>query len=370
VHVAHVVPVFPPYRSGTGNVAWQQALHLSRLGVDVSVFTTAVSRPPSSPHGVNVVALRPMLRRGNAACLPQILLRTAPFDIIHLHYPFFGTAELIAARRRLGGPRLVLQYQFDVLGQGWSSRVFRWHRRFVLPSIVKSADAVVVTSRDYVESSFLWDRLQLLEPRMVVVPAGVDLDSFHPHGETAARGEAPHVLFIGSLDRAHYFKGLNVLLQAMRLLPHVELSIGGDGNLRPTYEAMARDLGVGDRVRFLGDISDAELPPLYRSGDVLVLPSVDRTEAFGLVLLEAMACARPVVASRLAGVRSLIEDGRNGYLARPGDAADLAEKITLSVRHRDTLGNCGRRLVEERFGWPMLGRELMTVYRRVMSYDS
>ena len=94
--------------------------------------------------------------------------------------------------------------------------------------------------------------------------------------------------------------------------------VGGDGEWRTEYEAQAR-ASLGDRVRFVGDVADETLPDYYRAADALALPSIDRTEAFGLVLLEALACGTPVVASRLPGVRTLVDDGRTGFLVDPGD---------------------------------------------------
>src|SRR5262245_2500750 len=147
--VAHVVPVFPPYHGGMGRLAFEQARELAEKGVEVRVLTPATSVPPTVPRGVEVIPLRPALQNGNAAVLPQIVRWTRPCDLIHLHYPFFGTAELLAARRLLKGPPLVLQYQMDVVGEGWKAHLFHWHRRLALPLVLRAADAIIVTSADY-----------------------------------------------------------------------------------------------------------------------------------------------------------------------------------------------------------------------------
>ena len=141
MRVAHVAPVFPPYRGGMGTVAYQQARALAEAGVEVTVFTPRAASPRRRPPGVAVVELPPVFRRGNAACVPQVLTHAHRFDLVHLHYPFFGTAELLAARRLFGRPRLVLQYQMDVVGVHWKARLFEWHRRVLLPLILHAADA-------------------------------------------------------------------------------------------------------------------------------------------------------------------------------------------------------------------------------------
>lgn len=371
MRVAHIAPVFPPYRGGMGTVAYQQAEALAEAGVEVTVFTPQKASPRRRPPGVAVIELPALLSKGNAACLPQVLRRAAEHDLIHLHYPFFGTAELVAARRFAGGPPLILQYQMDVIGRGWRARAFRWHRRLVLPLVLRAADAIIVTSRDYAASSFLASRLPGLETRLRVIPPGVDLRLLSPSGDRdpARRhfggASGPTVFFLARLDRTHYFKGLHILLEAIQRLPAVRLVVGGDGNLRVHYEAQAARLGVGTRVRFASEIPDELLPAYYRAADVVALPSVDRTEAFGLVLLEAMACGTAVVASRLPGVRTLVQDGYNGYLVEPGNAADLAEKIESCLRDAPTLGANAHAFVTARFSAAVVAQQLLDLYQRL-----
>lgn len=366
VRVAHVTPVFPPYRGGMGTVAYHQAEALARLGVDVTVFTPAMSPPRRIPPGVQVVELRPAAYFGNAACLPQIIGRCRDFDIVHLHYPFFGTAEILAAWRLAGAPPLVVQYQMDVVGDGWKAPLFRWHRRLVFPMILRAADQILVTSLDYAESSrFLRARMPSLDEKVTVLPAGVDTAAFSPRDRAAARRalglpDTPLVFFLSRLDRAHYFKGLHILVRSLRRVPDVTLVIGGDGELRRRYERHAAK-HLGNRALFVGDIDDADLPSYYAAANVFVLPSIDRTEAFGLVLLEAMACGTPVVASRLRGVQTLVEDGDSGYLVPAGNEAELAEKIATVIADRERMSGHARRLAD-RFNWTDIAARLKGIY--------
>lgn len=372
MRVAHVAPVFPPYRGGMGTVAFHQARALAAAGAAVTVFTPRAAAPRAVPDGVELVEVPALLARGNAASLPQLLWRTAGYDVTHLHYPFFGTAELLAARRTVGGPRLVLQYQMDVVGVHWKARLFHWHRRTLLPFVLHAADAILVTSHDYAASSFLAPRLTALERKLVAIPGGVDLTHFTPAGNRAelrARlglSEMPTVFFLARLDRAHYFKGLHVLIEALAQIPEAALVVGGDGEWRGDYEAMAR-ARLGARARFVGDVPDALLPGYYRAADVLALPSIDRTEAFGLVLLEALACGTPVVASRLPGVRTLVDDGRTGYLATPGDPIDLAARLAQCLREHATLSPQAVAFVRERFGWDAIAAQLLGLYQRLLA---
>jgi glycosyltransferase involved in cell wall biosynthesis len=372
VHVAHIAPVFPPYRGGMGTVAFHQARALAAAGARVTAFTPRGTRPRHAPAGVALVELSPLAARGNAACLPQILWRLDGIDVVHLHYPFFGTAELLAARRLAGGPPLVLQYQMDVVGVYWKARVFQWHRRVLLPAILRAADAILVTSNDYAASSFLAPALPRLERKLVALPGGVDLGVFTPGSDRAALrarlglSDRPTVFFLARLDRAHYFKGLHVLIEAMAHVPDAALVVGGDGEWRTDYEAQAR-ARLGERARFVGDIADDALPDYYRAADALALPSIDRTEAFGLVLLEALACGTPVVASRLPGVRTLVDDGRTGFLVEPGDPLDLAARLTRCLREHANLSANAVAFVRARFGWDAIAGQLLALYQRLLA---
>ncbi|MFN8642812.1 MAG: glycosyltransferase family 4 protein [Candidatus Binatia bacterium] len=372
MRVAHIAPVFPPYRGGMGTVAYHQARALAAAGASVTVFTPRAATPRQVPPDVTLVELPALAARGNAACLPQVLWRLGGFDVAHLHYPFFGTAELLAARRLGGGPRLVLQYQMDVVGVHWKARLFQAHRRFLLPGILRVADAIVVTSHDYAASSFLAPALPALERKLVAIPGGVDLGAFSPGADRAALRarldlpDRPTVFFLARLDRAHYFKGLHVLIEALAQLPDAELVVGGDGEWRRDYEAQAR-ARLGERVRFVGEIPDDALPDYYRAADALALPSIDRTEAFGLVLLEALACGTPVVASRLPGVRTLVDDGRTGFLVEPGDPIDLAARLAQCLREREALSPNAVAFAQARYGWPAIAGQLLALYQRLLA---
>ncbi len=352
-----------------GTVAYHQAEALARLGVDVTVFTPSAPTPRSVPSGVKVVELTPAFRYGNAACLPQIVRRCRDFDIVHLHYPFFGTAELLAARRLAGKTPLIVQYQMDVVGDGWKAPIFHWHRRLVFPMILRAADQVLVTSVDYAESSrFLAGRMPSLDEKVTVLPAGVDTATFCPQDRALARRslglpETPIVFFLSRLDPAHYFKGLHILVRSLKRVAAVTLVVGGDGELRQRYERHAAK-HLGQRAMFVGDIEEQNLARYYAAADVVVLPSVDRTEAFGLVLLEAMACGTPVVASRLRGVQTLVEDGASGYLVPPGNEIELAAKISAAIADRERMSAHARR-VAANFNWTDIATRLAEVYRQL-----
>ena len=324
--IAIITPVFPPYLAGIGNVAAQEAAGLAQKGMGVTVFTPWYPDRDcpeiSSPY--RVCRLWPEVSHGNAAWIRKMSADISSFDVIHLHYPFIGGVKAVLRAVRLSKVKLVVTYHMDLVGCGWKRLFFKIYTRLTLPKVVKAADKTLVSSLDYARHGFLAPYLKKWPEKFVEAPFGVR-DCFATLAMTH-KDSHRKILFVGALDKAHYFKGVDVLLKAMRDLEY-KLMIVGDGDLRSYYEAKAKNLGIDDRVVFTGRVSNEELSRYYQSADVFVLPSIDKSEAYGMTLLEAMAHGLPVVASNLPGVRSLVGEDR-GLLVEPGDSSDLARVLT------------------------------------------
>lgn len=345
--IAVITPVFPPYRGGIGRIAEMDALQLAALGHDVTVYVPHAAGPSriaaELPYRVEEVA--PLFRYGNAAFVPQIGDVVNDHQLTILHYPFFGGAEAVAfASRGRGAGRLFIAYHMDVKGTGGRASFFKTHEVLVAPSVLRSADGIIVTSKDYAAHSSLLKKIVGQVPFHELAPS-IDIEAFAPGdknaGLMARYGIAADDIvatFVGGLDNAHYFKGVPVLLEALASLddePRIKALIVGDGNLRPTYEKLARERGIEGRVIFAGSVSDAELAAHFRLGDFFVFPSIDRSEAFGIAALESLACGVPVIASVLPGVRTIVRPGETGMLVRPGDADALADAMArMAGDHR------------------------------------
>jgi glycosyltransferase involved in cell wall biosynthesis len=363
MRIAILTATFPPYRAGMGQVALDDAEQLAALGHEVHVFTPQRGAAQAAAGAAFAVhELRAWARFGNAALVPAAGGLAGRFDLTLLHYPFFGGAECVWLGRLLGGRgRLLLTYHMDVVGIGWLRRLFAVHTRFVMPRIVRSAERVLVTTLDYAQSGDLAALAAERPDRFTEMPLAVDVGRFAP-GEPDERLRAKLglaagdrvILFVGALDDGHYFKGLSGLLAALAMpgLAAAKLVVVGKGNMLAGYEDEAARLGVADRVRFAGFVSDGDLPKHHRLADVFAFPSVDKSEAFGIAALEALASGVPVVASDLAGVRTIVRDGVTGRLVPPGDvpalAAALAETLgDAALRRR--LGDAARRMAVEEY---------------------
>jgi len=398
--IAHIVCTFPPYHGGMGNVVYQTVSELSTLGHEVEVLTPmyyapeSPEMPPETPEDVDdalifqeqkkaqkeldITArqLKPRLQKGNAAYIPQIKKELDDFDLVHLHYPFYGVANLVR-KWKLRNPQkpLVITYHMDNRGPGFMGLFFKYYAKFWMPRILNSADALIASSFDYIESSNASSIYKQNPEKWHEMPFGVDLENFKPREKKEAlfvrhnlNKDLPIVLFVGGMDEAHYFKGIPVLLKALRLMKKndtpVQVVLVGEGNLREQFEFEAKGLGVGKLVHFVGKISQEELPYYYNLADLFVLPSVNTAEAFGMVLLESMASGVPVVASDLPGVRTVASDG--GVVVPPNNPEELAKAIVgYFIKNNEGLSSQVRKIAEEKYNWGPITQELSELYTQL-----
>ncbi|MFA6534245.1 MAG: glycosyltransferase, partial [Patescibacteria group bacterium] len=267
--IAQVVCTFPPYKGGMGNTAYHYSLELAKLGHAVTVFTPHFKDRLVNFQNFTIRGVAPWLSYGLGAWSPRLAWELSDFDIIQLHYPFFGGALPLWWLKKIK-PRktkLVLLYQMDVLGQGIWRRVFNWHAKYLMPGIIRAADKIIITSRDYAASSRLAPWLSIFPDKFVEIPLGVDTAVFQPtppDSELIKKyqlkpGEKV-ILFTAALDTAHYFKGLDILLAATATLKNpARLVVVGKGDLKDFYERRAEELGLKDRVTFAGYLSDRDL---------------------------------------------------------------------------------------------------------------
>ena len=378
MRIAHVCATFPPYCGGTGNVCYHQARELMRCGFDVQVFTRAIRGVPlhEEGEGFGIQRLHPVIDYGNSAFLPGLTSSLKSFDVIHLHYPFYG-GETAALAAKLNRVPLVITYHQDVLLGGWAGLLETFLRFSLEKATLRSARRVMFTSMDYYEHSQGRELLSGQEWAVREMPNAVDVERFHPDSRKQSflsriewTDDPFVVLLVAGLDRAHSFKGVEIFLSALRCLPEDVVGVVvGEGELREKYELIARHEGLERRAFFAGRVPEGELAGYYAGADVTVLPSTQRGEAFGPVLLESMACGTPVIASNLSGVRTVVEDEVDGFMVEPKQVEGLTEKVLIlkQDKHlRIEMGVRGRRKVVERYAWDKVIPDLIGIYYDVV----
>ncbi len=377
--IAQVVSTFPPYRGGMGNVAYCIADHLSRLKYEVTVFTPMHSLSDRNYKSFfKVHHLIPQFEYGNAAIVLQLFYRCFNYDIIHLHYPFIGGSIPLFILKCLRGKKtkIIVHYHMDLVGMGWRKIVFKIYNKLFLNWLLRLSDKIIVTSMDYANESIIAPILKKNPQKFVEISNGVDTDYFSPRQKPQTIIQKYRlidkkiVLFVGGLDSSHYFKGVNYLIKAFQLLGRedVKLIIVGEGNLKSAYQDLVDSFGIANKIIFTGYVQDEELVNYYNLCDIFVLPSIDKSEAFGMVLLEAMACAKPVIATDLPGVREVVDRKINGRIVKPKDIYNLSEQINILLddeAKRERYGNAGRKKVEEKYSWEKVIHKIINLYKEV-----
>lgn len=382
--IAHVTATFWPHNTGTGNVAYNNARELARLGHDVHLFTPLLPKTAVSEtrDGFTIQRIRPFIRYGNAFFLPQLAYRLLPFDIIHIHMPFYGGAEAVALLKLLTGKPVIITHHQDVHLDGIAGKINGLHDATITTFLMKRADCVCFTSIDYGKSSKFAHLIENNQISYQAVPNGIDVDRFTAVSpaptlrQTLSLENKFTILFVGVLDRAHYFKGVEKLIRAAQRLhdQNIALLIVGKGDMQAEYQRLAETLGIGRLVHFAGFVPDAVLPEMYRLADVTVLPSTTMGEAFGLVLLESLASGTPVIASELPGVRTVVSVGQDGFLVPPSDIDALTAKIknmmALSTNTLQQMGQAGRQKAVQKYAWPKIGAQLNHLYNNILKQKS
>ncbi len=357
MRILQIGKYYPPSRGGMETVLRLMCEGLLDRGHDVTAVVSGRGRrdreePLAGPRSGRAGRL---IRAGTWATvngqplspgLPRLLaglLRHEAPDLVQLHLPHpAACAALLRALPRRGGdgPALCVWYHADITRQRLGALLVR---PLIRGCLGRAAGVAVSTAT-------LRDRSPLLAPhreRVRVIPFGIDAAGW------ADVGPAPDgpFLFVGRLV---YYKGLPLLLEAVRRTPAARLVVVGDGPLRRRLERQARGAGLAGRVRFAGDLPEAGLRREVAGARALVLPSDGAGETFGLVQLEAMAAGLPVISTRLpTGVAEVNRDGETGRIVPPGDAdalaAALAELLAAPATAR-AWGEAGRARVGARFG--------------------
>ena len=296
------------------------------------------------------------------------LIREFQPDVVHLHMPNLSAfwALLLPAARRIPW---VIHWHSDVVptSRKLALRLAYPHYRIFEHALLAHAEAIVVTSRPYLEAS---GPLRAWRHKCHVVPLGVDPGRLPDRsGESDLwDGQGLRVLAIGRLS---YYKGFETLIEAVAGSAALQLCLVGEGEERPRLEACLQRQGHPARIRLLGQLDDAACQALLASCDVFCLPSRERTEAFGIVLMEAMRYGKPLVVGDIAGsgVTWVARDGENARVVPIEDPVALRQTLVALAEapaERARLGRTGQVRFQAEFDIRAVARALAGVYRCIV----
>ena len=283
-------------------------------------------------------------------------------DIIHIHMPF-PLADIALCLFGFKG-KVVLWWHSDIVRQ---KKLMFFYKPF-LTKLLKRADLIIAATEGHINGS---DYLPQYRDKCVVIPFGVD-DGWLKKSETVlpAKKESDtpvRFLFVGRLA---YYKGCDVLINAFANVNGAELFIVGEGPLESKLKEQTETLGLSNKIKFLKNISDSELPQQFAGSDVFVLPSVAKSEAFGLVQIEAMAFGKPVINTRLpSGVPYVSLDGQTGLTVPPSDVNALTvamQKLVDDADLRKRFGEAAYKRVRENFTLDNMLNKLLEQYENLV----
>ena len=286
------------------------------------------------------------------------IIKTTNPDILHLHLPNPAVfwALILPCARRLPW---VVHWHSDVItsAQGWlMGLIYRIYRPFE-DAVLKHAEAIIATSLPYRDSS---QPLQKWLDKCHVVPLGVDTERYSKHtpvgvapsrritkSDIRREGAAPAVapLQVLAIGRLTYYKGFRYLIEAAALAPDIEVNLIGVGEQEEQLKSLVASLKLQDRVTFHGALSDQAIAQQMADCDCLCLPSIERTEAFGMVLLEAMYFGKATVICDVkgSGMGRVVDDGITGVKVNLANADDLAAALNRLATNREELKQMGQR---------------------------
>lgn len=365
---------YPPFHGGIESVAFELTEGLNTLGHETDVLCAATNRITtieSSPSGYRITRAGSMGRVLSTSIAPALILLLhqagAQYDIIHLHMP----NPMAALAMWLVRPKakLVTHWHSDVVHQKHALKLYEPLQRWILDR----SDAVIATSAPYLLAS---DALQPYIEKVEVIPLGIRPPSIYRamtiEKARTIRAQYGNRKIIFALGRMTAYKGFDTLIDAARLIDDdAVILVGGGGGLLKFYRDRVLHDGLEDKIHFIGRIPDEEMPAYFAAATLFCLPSNARSEAFGVVLLEAMAAGTPIVATNIpgSGVPWVNQHGVTGLNVPICDGAALAESINLilgdeKLAHK--MGAAGRERFCREFKAAKMTDKTAALYERVL----
>ena len=370
---------FYPIRGGVEKVMWDLTRGLSERGADCDMLCATLPSDGTDPkdegleqpdgslrfnaHG-RVFRVKALAKKAATMISPEMVswLRRHrdDYNIIHVHHP--DPMAAIALRMSGFKGKVVLHWHSDIVSQKFLLRLYRPLQDW----LVGRADIIVGTSPVYIKSS-PW--LRDVQQKCTHVPIGIKPVTIDKAAASASRERFPGKTIILSVGRLVPYKGYPALIRAMKYLPDsYQLVIGGSGPLRDELESLIDSENLRGRVCIEGYLSDKDLAADYGACDIFVLSSIMKTEAFGIVQIEAMSCGKPVVATMIpgSGVSWVNEDGVSGRNVPPGDPALMAAAIEDVTDNYRKFSDGARKRFDEMFREDKMIDSILGIYEELV----
>ncbi|MCR5518878.1 MAG: glycosyltransferase [Bacteroidales bacterium] len=357
---------FYPVRGGVEKVMYDLTDGISEKGIACDMLCAALSKKKINIIQLNecgrVICVKALCKKAGTMIAPFMIsyLRKhrREYDIIHVHHPDPMAAVALLFSGFKG--RVILHWHSDIVSQKEFFLLYKPLQNW----LVRRADKIVCTTPVYFRES---PHLAKVQDKCTYVPIGIRPIVGDEARAAELRAKYPCKCLILSVGRLVPYKGYEYLIDAMKHLPEdFHLVIGGTGPMQDDLLYRIAEKGLDKRITMLGLVPDDDLHAWYLACDVFVLPSVMKTEAFGIVQIEAMSCGKPVVATRIpgSGVPWVNLDGQSGVNVEPRDPAALAEGIRRDLQNAPAFGQGARKLFQERYTLDSMINKTIQIYEQ------
>jgi glycosyltransferase involved in cell wall biosynthesis len=364
MRVVQISSHFYPYIGGVEKVVYELSKQLVSLGHFVTILTTNKKSSIRNYSGITVIKSKSLIEIYAEPISISLFnfLKKSKADIVHIHSSKVIIPDIsVIVCHLMGLPSIITLHIITGHKSLFKKLVSFLYDISIRRLVLRFVDKIIVPSKINLEKRFI----ERYKNKILVIPHGINLE---PQNKRK-KYKKFRVLFVGKLEKRLFFKGLNFLIKAMNELNEkIELIVIGEGELKESYKKLAKNLGVGNRVKFLGYVKENELRKWYSKVDCLVLPSISKLESFGLVALEAMSMKVPVIVTNVCGISSIVKDSNSGIVIEPRKPKVIAsaiKKLFFDKKLREKLGRNAVRTAKM-YEWKKIAKRYIDVYKDVL----
>lgn len=363
--ILHIYKDYYPVLGGIENHIQMLSETQIKFGHDVTVLVTNQEKGTrvEKRNGVKIIKASKFVTIASTPLSISLFLnlKKEKPDIAHLHFPYpvGETSYLLSGLKS----KTVITYHSDIVKQKYIAMLYRP----ILKKVLDKADIVIATSGNYIKQSPF---LSKVSEKCKVVPLGINVDEFsgcntEKSYEIRRKYGVPLLLFVGKL---RYYKGLPFLIKAMKKI-NASLVIAGSGPMENELQDLVSELKLEEKISFTGDIDYRDLPDYYKACDLFILPSTEKSEAFGTVLLEAMASSKPMISTELNTGTSFVNvDRETGLVVEPANddaIVNAVETILHDLPLMKKFGENAFKRVCEQFTLDIMTRRILDLYKSI-----
>ena len=378
-------PHFYPEIGGVENYCFNISKHLIKKGFEITLICSKKDSFVETENidGIKVIRSTPNFYLSNTPIdinLSDLILKLSgkqDIDLIVGHMPVPYYADVASVISKKNNIPFILTYHNDLVKENsFMNLVSNIYNKTLCKNTLKNSSSIITPSPYCFNESKI---LSTYKEKLKWIPPGVDIKKYNLdeskelHKDYNLNYSSKIVLFVGQLNRSHSHKGVEILIESfkkvLKEIKNVYLVIIGSGNMISEYKNLSKNLKIQNNIIFTGYVEEPKLVEYYKSSDIVTLPSTNISEGFGMTLIEGNACGKPVIGSRIGGIKYVIKDGETGILVTPRNSEELAKSLIMLIKDEDMakkMGKKGRKMVEYYYTWEKVSKLTIELYKEIL----